>query len=48
MTSEEIDTLISLLQKLKPHLKELHAPNNVIHSVTSMRIATKFAHDHIR
>jgi len=48
MTSEEIDTLISLLQKLKPHLKELHAPNNVIHSVTSMRIATKFARDNVR
>jgi len=48
MTSEEIDTLISLLQKLKPLLKELHAPNNVIHSVTSMRIATKFARDNVR
>jgi len=48
MTSEEIDTLISLLQKLKPHLKELHAPNNVLHSVTSMRIATKFARDNVR
>ena len=48
MTPEELDTLIGLLQKLKPHLIQLHAPNNVIHSVTSMRIATKFARDHDR
>jgi hypothetical protein len=47
MTEAELDTLISLLQKLKPFLQETHAPRNVIHAVTAMRIATTYAREHV-